>query len=166
MTLQNRYRRVTGQLPACANHETAQQSMVPAAMTTQQLLMNDSESNSSFAIALQGETLEERFGTFLDIIKSERKESREKRRALSEPADPSLDASIEDPALASLLSKFGGSSHIQGLRKNPVSASSVIDHFQWRMPIVPFVKVGTGESGKTDTQLDWNRLTKLKRPEV
>lgn len=145
MTLQSRYQRVVGHLPPSANDNvaTAQQTMEPAAMTTQQLLISDSESNSSFAIALPGETLEQRFGAFLDIIKNERKEARETRRALSEPADPSQDASAEDSGLERLLSKFGGSSHLQGLRKNPVSASSVIDHFQWRIPIVPFVKVGT-----------------------
>ena len=134
MTLQGRYQRNIGRSDRAESEQ--QESLAAAAtITTLQIL-----ESSQTALVLQGETLEQRFDAFQALMKAERKESLAKRKALAKPEDPTEDAAA-DVTLVRALGRYGGNAHANGLRKAPIATSSVVEYMQWRIPIVPFIKV-------------------------
>ena len=79
-----------------------------------------------------------------------RKQKRQDKLAAQTVDDPTGDGSRD--LAAQELARFGGPGFLHGLRHAP-TGKMVVDHFQWKLPMVQFLKACLHEKARIDGQL-------------
>ena len=104
---------------------------------------------------LDGEDLTERFCSFKKILNSERKARRQADEAMRQPEDPTEPGS-KDQTVSSHFIRAGGPGLLTGLRRSPVGsgpAALAVDHFRWKLPIIPFVRAALNLPARFEDEL-------------
>ena len=122
--------------------------------------------NSSSILADANPSLLMDGDTFSD--NKERREKRAAEQAAREPKDPT-DAG-QDASMAQL-SRYSGPGLLHGLRRGPINdgdASLAVDRFEWKLPVIPFVRavlhsksIDEEDVNGADLVNQWSKLHEL-----
>ena len=154
MTMMKRYQRQTGRVFGQEQNELQSSNvdvLASATVSSQQLLRFDGQKPHNQILQL-GNTIDGRCTNFKQILKKERKQQLAKYESfISIPEGARLQTNIEEhatlcPDLVMNFLEVGGPAFCSGLLKTPgvlgtgTGNSIAMEHFQWKMPIVPLVK--------------------------
>lgn len=165
MTLESKFARRLGLKPSRREAiDDAGNSSVAIFENSSSILVDANPS-----LLMDGDNFSDRLVVFKKFINKERREKRAAEKASRQPNDPT-DAGSQDASMAEL-SRFAGPGLLHGLRRGPINdgdASLAVDRFEWKLPLIPFVRAVLHSKSVHDEDVNgadlvnqWSKLHEL-----